>query len=140
MKSSLLILSIAIAVVGLTNSRTAAAQAKPTAKRETQATLKAEAKITEAEARKTALAEVPNGKIQEHELEREKGMLVYSFDIKVAGKPGIEEVLVDAISGKVVAHEHETPAMEKKEAADEAKARAAAKKKAPKTPGAMASR
>ena len=130
----MLIASLVIGVLALTNSRAASAQVKPAAKRETQATLKAEAKITEAEARKTALAEVPNGKIQEHELEREKGMLVYSFDIKIAGESGIEEVLVDAMSGKVVAHEHETPAMEKKEAADEAKARAAAKKNAPATP------
>jgi uncharacterized membrane protein YkoI len=130
----LLILSLAIGVVDLTNSRAAAAQAKPAAKRETRATLKAEAKITETEARKIALAEVPNGKIQEHELERENGTLVYSFDIKVPRKSGIEEVLVDAISGKIVAHEHETPAMEKKEAAAEAKARSAAKKKAAATP------
>jgi uncharacterized membrane protein YkoI len=137
MKSTLLLVSLATCVLALADSRAASAQAKPApaaAKHETQAALKAEAKIAESEARKIALAEVPNGKIREHELEREKGTLVYSFDIKVPGKSGIEEVLVDAISGKIVAHEHETPALEKKEAADEAKARTAAKKKAPATP------
>jgi hypothetical protein len=31
-------------------------------------------------------------------LEREHGKLIYSFDIRVPGKPGIEEVQVSAIS------------------------------------------
>jgi uncharacterized membrane protein YkoI len=90
--------------------------------------LQREAKITEAAARATALKEVPNGKIQAGELEREHGKLIYSFDIKVAGKSGIEEVAVDAITGAVVTHEHETPAMEKKEAAADAKEKKSARK------------
>jgi hypothetical protein len=35
----------------------------------------------------------------------------------VSGKPGIEEILVDAGNGKVLAHEHESDAAEKKEGA-----------------------
>jgi hypothetical protein len=36
------------------------------------------------------------------------------------GKPGIDEVDVDALTGKIIAVEHETPAQMKKEAAEEA--------------------
>lgn len=78
-------------------------------------------KISEADARVVALREVPGGKIQSSELEREHGHLIYSFDIKVTGKRGVEEVNVDALTGKVLAHEHEGPAAERKEKAAEAK-------------------
>jgi hypothetical protein len=67
-------------------------------------------------ARATALAKVPNGKIQTAELEREHGKLIYSFDIRVPGKSGIEEVQVDAVNGKVVSMVHESPKAERKEA------------------------
>jgi uncharacterized membrane protein YkoI len=97
---------------------------KPAAKKaESQSTLRKEAKISEKTARATALKEVPNGKIKSSELERENGKLIYSFDIAVAGKTGIEEVNVDAVDGSIVAHEHETAAAEKKEAAQEKKAK-----------------
>ncbi len=36
------------------------------------------------------------------------------------GKTGIDEVDVDALTGKIIAVEHETPAQMKKEAAEEA--------------------
>jgi uncharacterized membrane protein YkoI len=95
----------------------AAQKTKP----ETQAQLMRHAKITKAVAIKTALSKVPGGKVQSSEIERENGKLIYSFDIKVAGKSGIEEINVDAVTGDVVAHEHETPKSEKKEAALEKK-------------------
>ncbi|HEX7104952.1 MAG TPA: PepSY domain-containing protein [Acidothermaceae bacterium] len=85
-------------------------------------------KITEDSARVLALAEVPNGKIRSGELEHEKGRWIYSFDIKVAGKAGIEEINVDAMTGKLVAHEHESPAAERKEARAEAKSPAVTRK------------
>jgi len=94
-------------------------------KAESQAALQREAKIPEATARATALAEVPNGTVKSSELEREKGKLIYSYDISVPGKTGIEEIAVNAIDGTVVSREHETPKMEKKEAAKEAKAKKA---------------
>ena len=103
---------------------TASAQAaKATTKKEatSQAALRKQAKIAEADARKTALAAVPGGKVQSHELEREKGKLIYSYDIKVAGKSGIEEVNVDAMTGEIVAHEHEDAKTEAKEKKAEAK-------------------
>lgn len=78
----------------------------------------------------TALAKVPGGKVQSAEIEQEDGKLIYSFDIKVAGKSGIDEVNVDAKTGAVLGVSHETPADEAKEAkADKAKeAKAAAAK------------
>ncbi|HJQ09471.1 MAG TPA: PepSY domain-containing protein [Gemmatimonadaceae bacterium] len=86
-------------------------------KKETQADLQKEAKISEADARATALKEVPNGTVKSEELEREKGKLVYSYDISVAGKSGVEEVTVSAIDGSVVNKMHESARTERKEAA-----------------------
>ena len=99
-------------------------------KKEIPAALAKKAKVTEEAAAKVALARVPKGEIQTVELEEEKGKLIYSYDIKVSGKSGIDEVGVSAITGKIVAYGHETPADEKKEAAADAKA-AAKKKKTP---------
>lgn len=110
------ILASALLVVG---AKADAQKSKPAAN--SQAALRREAKIAEADARKTALAAVPGGRVQSHELEREKGKLIYSYDIKVAGKSGIEEVNVDAITGAIVAHEHEGAAAEAKERKAEAK-------------------
>ena len=94
---------------------------------QSQAALKREAKISEATARAIALKEVPNGIVKSSELEREHGTLIYSYDIKVPGKTGIEEIAVSAINGSIVAREHETPKMEKKEAALKAKEKKAKK-------------
>lgn len=105
-------------------------KAKAEAKTETEespAALQKEAKITEAAARATALKQVPTGTVKKFELERENGKLIYSYDITVPGKTGIEEVAVNAIDGTVVAHEHETPKQERSEAAKEAKEKKAKK-------------
>ena len=56
-------------------------------------------------------------------VERENKKLIYSYELKVPGRGGVEEVNVDATTGKVVSAEHESPAAEKKEQAkDKAKA------------------
>ena len=89
-------------------------------KEESQAALQKEAKISEETARATALSQVPNGTIKSSELERENGKLIYSFDITVPGKTGIDEVNVNAIDGSVVARSHENAKAEKKEKAAEA--------------------
>jgi uncharacterized membrane protein YkoI len=112
-----------------TTSSTTKTTHKKAAKPESQATLKKEAKISEETARATALKQVPNGTIKSSELEREHGKLIYSFDISVPGKTGIDEVNVNAIDGSVVAKQHETPKAEKTEAAQEAKEKKAATKK-----------
>ena len=85
------------------------------------AKLKSEAKVSEADAIATAQKEVPDGKIQSAEIEREGGKLIYSFDIKVPKKSGVEEVNVDAVSGTVVKKEHESAKAEKAEMKKEAK-------------------
>lgn len=63
------------------------------------------------------LSRVPGSQVLSSELEQEGGRLVYSFDLKNSSKPGLDEVLVDAITGAVVSVKHESPAQE----ADEAK-------------------
>src|SRR5947209_4723164 len=92
------------------------------------AKLRAAAKVSDDSARAVAMATVPGATIRSAELEREHGKLIYSFDMKVAGKSGTEEVNVDAVTGKLVAHEHETPKSEAKEAAAEKKEAAKAAK------------
>ncbi|HET7231894.1 MAG TPA: PepSY domain-containing protein [Longimicrobium sp.] len=86
---------------------------------ETAEGLQRQARITEAQARRTALRAVRNGRVKSHELEREHGRLIYSYDITVPGRGGIEEVTVDARTGRIVTHQHETPADERREARDE---------------------
>ena len=96
---------------------------------ETQAELQKEAHMTMADARAMALKTVPTATIQAGEIEREGGMLIYSFDMKVPGKSGIDEVNIDAMTGKLVSHQHETPKDERAEAKADAKAAKAAKSK-----------
>lgn len=83
-------------------------------------------KLTLASAQAIAQAKVPGGKVKSHELENENGHLIYSFDFVVAGKSGIDEVNVDAMSGMVLATAHEAPKAERKELAKEKKEAAAA--------------
>src|SRR5215475_3175758 len=72
--------------------------------------LQAEAKVSRGEAEKIALTKVPGGTIKEGEIEKEKGKVIWSFDIATAGTQDITEVQVDALSGEVVAVEKESPA------------------------------
>ena len=74
--------------------------------------------ISDDSARVLALVQVPGGKITEGGIETEEGKLLYSFDITVPGKDGLEEIHIDAMTGAVLAHEHET---EESEAAEKAK-------------------
>jgi uncharacterized membrane protein YkoI len=76
-------------------------------------------KITMAQARATALKKAP-GTVKSSELEKEHGKLIYSFDIATS-KTDITEVNVDAINGRIVAVQHETPAKEAAEKKAEAK-------------------
>jgi uncharacterized membrane protein YkoI len=119
---------IVIAAITLAGS---SARAQATYKRDVPDSLAKEAKVSEAAAAATAQRRIPNGKIEGVELEREDGKLIYSYDLKTAGRSGIDEVNVDAMTGKIIGVVHETPVMEKKEAAADAKT---AKKVAPKKP------
>jgi hypothetical protein len=92
-----------------------------TVKSDIPADLARQAKVSLETARATALAKVPNGTVKSEELEKEHGKLIYSFDIQVPGKSGIEEVNVDAIDGKVLGVEHESARTERREKAKEHK-------------------
>src|SRR5438445_9856634 len=89
----------AIAAISFAGS---AAHAQAAYKKDVPDSLAKLAKVTEDAAAATAQARVPKGKIEGVELEREKGKLIYSYDIKMAGKRGIDEVNVDAMTGKII--------------------------------------
>jgi uncharacterized membrane protein YkoI len=74
-----------------------------------EAQLETQAKITKADAEKTALAKVPNGTVKEAEIEKEKGKLIWSFDLATPGTKDITEVEVDAITGEIASVETEKP-------------------------------
>ena len=105
----------AIAFAGLTTATLPAAQ-------ETDAQLLTQAKITKAEAERTALAKVPNGTISASELEKEHGKLIWSFDIAMPQSKNITEVQVDAKTGEIANVQVETPKDQAKEAVADKKA------------------
>jgi uncharacterized membrane protein YkoI len=72
-------------------------------------------KLSKAQAQKIALTQAPNGTVKEGELEKEKGRLIWSFDISSSDSKDITEVQVDAKTGQIVAVEKETPKQEAKE-------------------------
>jgi uncharacterized membrane protein YkoI len=74
-------------------------------------------------ARVRALAVVPRGRIRSAELEREHGRLIYSFDIQVPGRAGVEEVQISALTGRLISRRHESPAAERREAGIETRRR-----------------
>jgi uncharacterized membrane protein YkoI len=84
--------------------------------------LRALAKLPLDSAVKLALARVPNGAIEKVELEREKGAIIWSFDIRVPGQEGISEVNVNAVTGAVWPTEHENAATEAREAREDSAA------------------
>jgi len=75
--------------------------------KQNDAELKAQAKVSETDARQTALAKVPNGTIKEAELEKEHGKIIWSFDVATPDTKDITEVNVDAVTGGIVSVEHE---------------------------------
>jgi hypothetical protein len=50
--------------------------------------------------------------VAEFELEVERGCLVWSFDLKLPDKPGVQEVMIDVGDGKVFSSAHESPTKE----------------------------
>lgn len=104
--------TISLAAFAATLTSSAALLAAPASSE-----LAKEAKISRAEAAKTALAQVPTGVIKSEELEREHGKLIWSFDIAGEGTKNITEVQVDAKSGKIVSTQVETPQDQAKEVA-----------------------
>lgn len=86
-----------------------------------QAELMKEATVSKSQAEKTALDKVPGGVIKSEEIEREHGMLIWSFDITTSGTKNITEVQVDAKTGKIVSMQVETAKDQAKEAAADKK-------------------
>ena len=97
---------------------TATANAQQVPVKEETPGLLARARLRPDSAGRIALVRV-HGKIASVELEREQGTLIYSFDIKVPGKEGIQEVHVDANTGAVLKMEHESAEDEASEASEE---------------------
>ena len=114
------VISTAALALGVMTAPLVAQNAKVTVKEEKPGLL-ARAKVTADAAIATAQAKVPKAKLASAEIEEEDGKLIYSFDFKTEGKSGIDEVNVDAVTGKFVTMEHETPKTEAKEKAADAK-------------------
>ncbi len=80
-----------------------------------------EAKVDRMHAERIALANTHGGTIKSGELERERGQLVWSFDIVKPNTPGVTEVLLNAKTGRIVSVNKESAAKEAAEAKVEAK-------------------
>jgi len=85
-----------------------------------QARMESKAKITKAEAQNIALTKVADGSVKDAEIEKEGGKLVWSFDITRPGTKDITEVRLDAMTGKVVNVDVESPKDQAKEAVEDA--------------------
>jgi uncharacterized membrane protein YkoI len=112
------ILTLSVSLIALA-SGTAASQQAPAVStlkvKEEAPGLIAKATVTPAQAQAAAQAKVPKGTAKSAEIEQEHGKLVYSFEFTVPGKTGVDEVNVDAKTGKVLGVEHESPEDEAKE-------------------------
>ena len=121
MKRTLLVAALIAAVASTAQAQApkSAAASKPHKYKKTMPkALVKEAKITEPQAADAAMKAVPGATIDRMELEKENGALIYSYDLKTKGKPGLDEVHVDATTGAVVSNVHETKADEAKEKAE----------------------
>ena len=121
---SRLLACVALGVVCSTAGSAQATAAVPRIK-EDKPGLVARAHVTPDSARALARGRVPAAQIAAAEIEMEKGKLVYSFDMKTRGRGGIDEVLIDAMTGAVISVEHEGPAQEAAERAQDARDRRA---------------
>lgn len=81
-----------------------------------QAQLRSMVKISRPRAEKIALRRVGHGaKISSAEVEAEQGCLIWSFDLKVPGRKGVQEVNVDAGNGRILDVHHESARAESSE-------------------------
>jgi uncharacterized membrane protein YkoI len=72
--------------------------------------LAALAQVSQAEAENTAVAKIEGNEkvsVVGAELESEHGCLIWSFDLRIAGESGVQEVHIDAGNGNVLSVEHE---------------------------------
>jgi hypothetical protein len=108
----------ALAVITLVFVLPAQASAQKT-RTQINARLAKQATISLEQARETASKTV-SGNIEEEELEKEHGVLVYSFDVRNS-KGSITEVQVNAKTGVVVGTEEESKADEEREKREDSK-------------------
>jgi uncharacterized membrane protein YkoI len=87
------------------------------------------AKISKKEATKTALRAVPDGQIKEAELEQEKGLLIWSFDLATPDTKDTTEVHVDAKTGRLLSVEKESAKDEAREAKEDSDKKEGSEKK-----------
>jgi len=104
----------------LASSMALSAVAEEKSEKADKANLKEQATVSKSEAKKLALAEVKkrglhHARIKEAELEKEKGLVIWSFDISTRGTKDITEVQVDAKTGSVVSVTTESARDEAKE-------------------------
>lgn len=59
-------------------------------------------------ARAIAMEKVPGGEVASEELGRDAGKLLYTFELRLEGKKGVEVVLVSASDGAVISVTHKT--------------------------------
>ena len=117
------IVTLGLLAGGLTACMTEKGEGKE-GEKAASAKLEAQAKITKAEAQKIALDKVPGGTIKEGDIEKEKGKLLWSFDIATPGTKDITEVQVDAMTGAVLDVAKETVADQEKEKKEDSKMKA----------------
>jgi peptidase YpeB-like protein len=110
-----LVIGFIVGALATAGSLSAAPPDQTAVRHDVPSDLAKQAKISLEEARATALKRVPGGEVRSEELEREHGKLIYSFDIQVPGKSGVEEVNVSAITGKVIGKKHESARTESSE-------------------------
>lgn len=80
------------------------------------AQLRSMAKVSKAKAERIALERVGHGaRISSAEIEAEQGCLIWSFDLRVPGRKGVEEVNLDAGNGKILGVHHESASAESSE-------------------------
>ena len=91
------------------------------AAQQSEAELMKQANITKADAQQIALAKVAHGIVKSAEIEKEKGHLVWSFDIARPSTQDITEILVDAKTGRIISTQIESPRDQANEAAADRK-------------------
>ncbi len=83
----------------------------------TEAELMKQANVSKSQAEQIAHTKVPGAKIQSEEIENEHHALVWSFDMVKHGSKNVTEVLVNAMTGKIVSVSTETPSDQAREQA-----------------------
>ena len=108
MKRLILAAALAVPFIAVADDLNCSIKAKKLTSKQEMTSM---ARITEDVARKAALDSVnaPGATITKGGIEVEDGCLLYSYDVKIAGRSGIEEVTVDAGTGTVLKTEHEGP-------------------------------